>query len=246
MNIITKATPNKPKLLVYGLSGSGKSSLAAQLDKPLFIDVEGGLNFLDVARTETLDMWTDIVSVFIDLHKRKDEYLKQYHTIVIDSIDWLVRRVIEQASKTRYKDEKGVVHKNLEATLNKAGGGYGNGKQILENEIRSRLIPALQLLNNDGFGICLIAHADRKDVMESDGTSFERIVPKIETNTMNIFVEWVDNLFYLRKEADGKRVLVLESDDVVLAKNRLGVHGEVDLSVVSINDILTLKKGENE
>lgn len=242
MNIITKATPNKPKLMCYGIAGSGKSTLASQLDKPLFIDIEGGLNFLDVARTETLDLWTDIVKVFIDLHRQKDEYLKQYHTIVIDSIDWLVRRVIEQASKTRYKDDQGVVHKNLEATLNKAGGGYGNGKQMLENEIRSRLIPALQALNNDGFGICLIAHADRKDVMESDGTSFERIVPKIETNTMNIFVEWVDNLFYLRKEADGKRVLVLESDDVVLAKNRLGKTGTVDLSVTSINDVLTLEE----
>lgn len=242
MNIITKATPNKPKLLVYGLSGCGKSTLASQLDKPLFIDIEGGLNFLDVPRTETMEMYLDIVKLFIELHQKREEYLKNYHTIVIDSIDWLVRRVIEQASKTRYKDEHGTVHKNLEATLNKAGGGYGNGKQMLENEIRSRLIPALQMLNNDGFGICLIAHADRKDVMESDGTSFERIVPKIETNTMNIFVEWVDNLFYLRKESDGKRVLVLESDDVVLAKNRLGRHGEVDLSTTSINDVLTLEE----
>lgn len=246
MNIIKKATPNKPKLTLYGLSGSGKSTLAAQLDKPLFVDIEGGLNFMDVPRTETLDTYLDVINVFIDLLKKKDEYLKEYHTIVVDSIDWLVRRVIEQAAKTRYKDDQGVLHKNLEATLNKAGGGYGNGKQMLENEIRSRLLPALQALNNAGFGICLIAHADRKEMMEGDGTSFERIVPKIEVNTMNIFVEWVDNLFYLRKEADGKRVLVLESDDVVLAKNRLGVHGEVDLSVVSINDILTLKKGENE
>lgn len=222
----------------FVVHNSGKSTLASQLDKPLFIDIEGGLNFLDVARTETIELYLDVVKLFIELHQKREEYLKEYRTIVVDSIDWLVRRVIEQASKTRYKDDQGVVHKNLEATLNKAGGGYGNGKQMLENEIRSRLIPALQLLNNDGFGICLIAHADRKDVMESDGTSIERIVPKIETNTMNLFVEWVDNLFYIRKEADGKRVLVLESDDVVLAKNRLGRTGEVDLSTTSINDVL--------
>lgn len=242
MNILTKATPNKPKLVIYGLSGCGKSTLASQLDKPLFVDVEGGLNFLDVARTETLDTYLDVVNVFIELLKKKDEYLKQYHTIVVDSIDWLVRRVIEQAAKTRYKDEQGVLRKNLEATLNKAGGGYGNGKQMLENEIRSRLLPALQALNNAGFGICLIAHADRKEMMEGDGSSFERIVPKIEVNTMNIFVEWVDNLFYLRKEADGKRVLVVESDDTVLAKNRLGLTGEFDLIVTNINNILGGKK----
>lgn len=242
MNILTKATPNKPKLVIYGLSGCGKSTLASQLDKPLFVDVEGGLNFLDVARTETLDTYLDVVNVFIELLKKKDEYLKQYHTIVVDSIDWLVRHVIEQAAKTRYKDEQGVLRKNLEATLNKAGGGYGNGKQMLENEIRSRLLPALQALNNAGFGICLIAHADRKEMMEGDGSSFERIVPKIEVNTMNIFVEWVDNLFYLRKEADGKRVLVVESDDTVLAKNRLGLTGEFDLSLTNINDILGGKK----
>lgn len=242
MNIIKKATPTKPKLMIYGTAGSGKSTLASQLDKPLFIDIEGGLNFLDVARTETFDSYLDVVKAFKDILLHKDEYLKDYHTIVIDSIDWLVRRVIEQAAKTRYKDEQGVLHSNLDATLNKAGGGYGNGKQMLENEIRSRLIPALQALNNAGFGICLIAHADRKDIMESDGTSFERVTPKIEANTMNIFVEWIDNLFYLRKESDGRRILVLESDDTVLAKNRLNLHGEVDLTKIQIAEVLKLNQ----
>lgn len=246
MNIITKATPSKPKLMIYGLAGVGKSTLASQLDKPLFVDVEGGLNFMDVARTETVDVYLDVINIFIELLKNKDEYLKSYHTIVVDSIDWLVRRAVEQAAKTRYRDAQGVLRKNIEATLNKAGGGYGNGKQQLENEIRSRLLPALQALNNAGFGICLIAHADRKDMMESDGSNIERIVPKIDVNTMNVFVEWVDNLFYLRKDGDGRRVLVLESDDTVLAKNRLSKTGEVDLSTTSISDVLSKVKQVSE
>ena len=42
--IITGKTPTAPKVLIYGLPGVGKSTLAAKLKRPLFLDFEGGLN----------------------------------------------------------------------------------------------------------------------------------------------------------------------------------------------------------
>lgn len=244
MNIITKATPTKSKLMLYGLPGVGKSSLAATLPKPLFIDVEGGLNLIDAPRTETLSFWYDVAKVLTEVYKQRDEYLKQYQTIVIDSLDWLVRRFIEHSAKIRWKDETGTVHKDYNATLNGAGGGYGKGKQLLANEVWSKAIPLLQQLNNVGFGICLIAHAERKEMLEGDGTNYERIVPKIEPSSRDVFIEWVDSLFYIKKDSEGKRTLLLESDDIALAKNRLGRTGEVDLSTTSLNNVLQLKEGK--
>lgn len=231
MKVIKQITPTAPKLMLYSLPGVGKSTLAAKLKNPIFLDIEGGLNYIDCTRTEQITDLETFYSYLIELYRAKD---KEYDTIVIDSVDWLVRKIVETAA--------GIDSNNLDATLNKSNGGYGNGKQVLENHIRTKLLPTLVALNKKGYGICLIAHAERKDMMDADGVDTERITPKIDVNTMNVFVEWVDNVFYLKKDNNGDRVLVLDSDMIALAKNRLGLSGEVKLDEVDINELLTKKE----
>lgn len=235
MQVLKGQTLTAPKLMLYGLSGVGKSSLAAKLRKPIFLDFEGGLNYLGVDRSE---QYTDLEIFYRDLKElweKADKGNREYDTIVIDSVDWLVRKTVEKAA--------GIDKYNLTETLNRSNGGYGNGKQVLENHIRTKLLPFLVALNKQGYGICLIAHAERKDLMDADGVDIERLAPKIDVNTMNVFVEWCDDVFYL-KNLDGERYLVLEGDSNVLAKNRLGLTGEVKLTDVDINELLMPKKGD--
>lgn len=236
MQVIKQATPTAPKLMIYGLSGVGKSTLASKLKNPIFIDMEGGLNYMDVARTPTLTSYEAFFRTLGELYQAADSGKREYDTIVVDSVDWLVRKIVEQAA--------GINKKNLTETLNRSNGGYGNGKQVLENHIRTSLLPLLVHLNKQGYGICLIAHADRKVLMNAEGNDVEQITPKIDVNTMNVFVEWCDNVFYLKKDIAGERVLVLESDDSALAKNRLGLTGEVKLSDIDINKLLMPKGKE--
>lgn len=238
MKLITKATPTAPKLLIYGMPGSGKSTLASKLSKPVFVDLEGGLNYMDVPRTPTLSKFEDVYAVLLELYRDAKSDKREYDTIVIDSADWLVRKITEKAA--------GIDKAKLTETLNRSNGGYGNGKQVLENYIRTQLLPFLQGLNSLGYGICLIAHAERKIMMNAEGIDVEQITPKIDANTMNVFVEWADSVFYLKKEADGARTLLLESDDVALAKNRLSLTGEVKLDEVDINKLLTPKTATNK
>lgn len=230
MKVIKQATPTAPKLMIYGLSGVGKSTLASKLKNPIFIDMEGGLNYMNVDRTPTLTKVEEFYTVLAELYNTAKDGKREYDTIVVDSADWLVRKVVEKAA--------GIDKTKLDETLNRSNGGYGNGKQVLENHIRTKLLPMLVLLNKQGYGICLIAHADRKTLMSSEGNDAEQITPKIDVNTMNVFVEWCDNVFYLKKDIAGERILVLESDDVALAKNRLGLTGEVKLSETDINKLL--------
>lgn len=236
MQIVKGQTLTAPKLMLYGLSGVGKSSLAAKLKNPIFLDFEGGLNYLGVDRTAQYTDLEDFYKDLVELYRKAEAGKREYDTVVIDSVDWMVRKVVEKAA--------GISKVNLSETLNRSNGGYGNGKQVLENHIRTKLLPLLVLLNKMGYGICLVAHADRKDLMDADGIDTERIAPKIDVNTMNVFVEWVDNVFYL-KNINGERYLVLEGDSNVLAKNRLGLTGEVKLEDININKLL-MPEGEKE
>lgn len=240
--IIKEAQPHKQKSMVYGNPGVGKSTLASQMDKPLFIDMEGGLTNMDVPRTPTISLYANAVKVLVDIHYDKDKLLKEYHTIVIDSIDWLCRKAEEHASGVKTVVD-GKLVTDMTATLGKANGGYGNGGKQLDNHIRAELLPALDVLVADGFAICLIAHADQKDLLDSEGYRVTKLSPAIHERLMEPIVQWCDNVFYL-KNVNGERELVLEGTDMILAKNRLNKTGTVKLTDTTIQEILTPKKGE--
>lgn len=220
----------------FVVHNTGKSTLAAKLKRPLFLDFEGGLNYMDVARLPQIQSFDEFVNYLVFMNKSPKS--ENYDTLVIDSADWMVRKAIEKAA--------GIDRMHLTETLVKSNGGYGAGFEVYANYIRTQVLPALVDLNKKGYGICMIAHADKKKMMGADGIDFEQIAPKIDARTMNVFVEWVDNVFYLKKNDNGERVLLLDSDDVALAKNRLGKTGEVKLADIDINDLLTMqdKKGE--
>lgn len=227
MKILTEATPTSPKFMVYSLPGMGKTSLASKMKKSLIIDIEGGANYINTPRTEQVTSLDSFYEIMVELWKSP---VREYDYIVIDTVDWLVRLIVEKVA--------GINKQHLDETLNRSNGGYGNGKQILENHVRTRLLPMLVEMSKKGYGICLLAHADKKDMMDSDGTMLEQITPKIDPNTLNAFVEWCDAIFYLKKDMAGNRILQLDSDGTALAKNRTGMTGELSLNDVDINEIL--------
>lgn len=235
MEIVKGQDLTAPKLLIYGLAGVGKSSLASKLRKPLFLDFEGGLGAIGPDRTPQITDLDTFYEYLVELYRKAKAGKREYDTIVIDSADWMVRKVVEKAA--------GIDANNLTETLNKSNGGYGNGGQVLMNHIRTKLLPTLVALNKQGYGICLVAHAETKSLMDEDGVNTDRVAPKIDEKTMHVFVEWVDHVLYLKHVGD-ERYLVLESDANVLAKNRLGLTGQVKLSEIDINNLLETKKGD--
>lgn len=114
MEIIRGVTPTAPKVMIYGLSGVGKSVLSSKMSKPIFLDFEGGLNYIDCARTPQI---TDLETFYAYLAELYRSTEREFDTIVIDSVDWLVRKTVEKAA--------GISSKTLDETLNRSNGGYG-------------------------------------------------------------------------------------------------------------------------
>lgn len=221
MKIVTGKKLTAPTVMIYGLSGAGKSTLAATLTKPVFLDIEGGLKYIDVDKTEnTIGTADEFMRCLLELIQTPQ---REYNYIVIDSIDWLVKLFEAKVSGAGQGKTLEKLMESAALTLNKAQGGYGNGAQTLENYVRTVLIKVLKVLNDKGYGIIFIAHADRKTLLDADGTNIERLAPKMDIRSMNVFIEYVDNLFYIKRDDDGIRHLIVNPTDIITAKNRIGI-----------------------
>jgi hypothetical protein len=208
--IIVKPTPSAPKGIVYGPPGIGKTTFGATATDSLIIDCENGAGAIQSNRTPYLSTWPEI-SQWLTAIEREDH---PYQTLVIDSIDWLLRRVEEQVAGSAGK---------LDQTLNRSHGGYGNGKQVMKNHVYQVLLPQLDRIVNRGIAVILLAHAKRSEITDVDGITTEKTTAELPDGYLNVFVEWSDFVCLARMDGDGNRVLVTRETPRALAKNRYGM-----------------------
>jgi len=212
--LIRGKTPTMPKGIICGSPGCGKTTFGASAPGHILIDCENGANATSATRTPYLETWPEMADVIDSLLNEKHDY----KIVVIDTIDWMVRRLEEQVSGC--KD-------NSEQTLNRSHGGYGNGKQVLKNEIYLNLLPKLDRLVCKNIGVILLAHASRQEITDADGVTVEKTVPALPKEFLETFTEWSDFVCTVRRDRDGGRFLSTVEDDRVLAKNRYGLPPQI-------------------
>ena len=72
-----------PRICIYGNHGIGKSTLAAQFPKPIFISTEDGIAQLDVTSFPKAGHVNDVVGAIKTLIKEEHDF----KTVVVDSVD---------------------------------------------------------------------------------------------------------------------------------------------------------------
>ena len=197
MSLIRKSTdlalPNAIKMMIYAQAGTGKTTLSLSAPKPLLLDFDGGVNRINLAHLEGIDIvqvteWAEIKQLLSSPHE-----LAPYMSIVVDTVGKLLDFIITYKCgqrQPRVQDWSGI-----------------NAEFLWFSK-------QLAALNKH---IIFIAHRDTRK--EGDRTVF---IPLLREKTYNTIVTDLDLLGYLEMVSDKgvqKRILTFDPTDRSEGKN---------------------------
>ena len=233
LNITSGRVARPQKLVLYGVEGIGKTSLAAQTPDPLFIDTEGGTAHLDVRRLQKPQSWSELVSLINEVAATPEVC----RTLVIDTADWAEQMAIDHICQ-KYKQP------GLESF------GYGKGYTFLAEEF-SRMLACCDEVILSGMNVVITAHArQRREELPDETGGFDVWGLKLSKQCAPLLKEWPDALLFINyktfvvatdtnshKAQGGKRVIYTTHSPVWDAKNRHSLPEELDLCYASIAPI---------
>lgn len=221
---------NAPRRIVlYGVSGIGKSTWAASAPSPVFIATEDGLADLGAARFPVCRSFDEVMERFQQLY----EGVHEFATLAVDSLDWLERLIWAEVCKL-----KSVEH--IEEI------GYAKGYQFALDYWRRFLAGCDALRDERRMTVILIAHSQIARFEDPERESYDRFLPKLHKSASSLVLEWAqDVLFatyktYTKKEGEGfrerrigqgngERIVRTTERPAHVAKNRLGLPEELPL-----------------
>lgn len=179
LQILTGRIARPQKAVIFGPEGIGKSTLAAQFPAPVFLDTEGGTHHLDVARLPAPKSWADVVSAIAALATEAHDF----KTLVLDTVDWLEKLLIEHVCKTANK-----------ASIEDFG--YGKGYVVLAEEF-TKFLASLEPLLRRGIHVVFLAHTRIVKFEQPDAAgAYDRYELKLSKQVGPLVKEWCDLLLF--------------------------------------------------
>ena len=168
-----------PRIILYGTHGVGKSTFAAQSDKPVFIQTEEGLDALNVTAFPLSKSYGDVMEALDSLCSEDHDF----GTVVLDSADWMEQLIFKQVA---------VNHKinNIEDM------GYGKGYTFAVDLWRN-VMEGFDLLRNEkNMQVIFLAHTQIKRYDDPLVDSYDRYMLDLHKGGAAIISEWCDLLMF--------------------------------------------------
>jgi len=222
--------PRPRRLMLYGVHGVGKSSMAAMAPRPIFVQTEDGLGDIECEKFPLATTYADVLAALSELYAEEHEY----RTVVVDSLDWLERLIWAEVCRRR-----GV--ENIEDI------GYARGYAFSLSQWREVLEGLDALRNERGMTIILIAHARIERFENPETESYDRYVPRLHKLASALVQEWCDDVLFAtyrvhtrkvdesfgrakhRGIGTGQRIVRTSERPAHVAKNRLNLPDEFPL-----------------
>lgn len=239
MEVISGKIEKPKKVVLYGPEGIGKSSLASQFPKPIFIDTEGSTTELTVDRLKKPSSWTEL-NQQVDWVKGQ---IGRFETLIIDTIDWAESLCVDHVCAKHNK--KGI-----------EDFGYGNGYVYTKEEFGRFLNKLIDVIDT-GINVVLTAHSqivkfEQPDEMGAYDRYQLKLGKKTSSQTAPLVKEWADIMLFLNyktfsvaaddkgrkhKAQGGVRTMYTTHHPAWDAKNRHGLPDELPMDYSHIAHI---------
>lgn len=190
---VKAGVPRGEKILPYGESGIGKSTLASMLPNPVIIDLDNGCAKLVHPKTsEPLsNRIIPGVATFADVRSvLQSDCYGGYGTLVVDNATVLETLAVQHVIETVSSGSNGKA-RNIESY------GYGKGYRHLYDAM-NLILQDFNIVLNKGVNVCLLAQSSAKTVANPDGEDYLREGPRLYNGKNNsvedLFCEWADHL----------------------------------------------------
>ncbi len=241
MEIIAGIIYRALRIVLYGLEGVGKSTLASFFPDPVFIDLENGTDNLNVKRLRKPADWQALIKMILQVALEKP-----CKTLVIDTIGRAEAMCISYICSKYGKS-------GIEQF------GYGQGYIYLREEFEN-LIVALDKCVDAGINVLLIGHSQiRKFEQPDEMGAYDRHELKLTKHVAPRVKEWTDTLLFCTykthavkttsgtyKGTGGQRVIYTQHSPVYDAKNRQGLPPEIPMDYRYIQHIFTSGKSQRD
>lgn len=246
MELISGYLEKAQKIVIYGVEGIGKTTLASKFPNPLFIDTEDSTAKMNVHRTKKPTSWAMLLDQIKEIIQQ-DGVIggMQFSTLIIDTADWAERLCAENVCTTRGKN-------GIEDF------GYGNGYVYVEEEWGKFLNLLQDVIDVAKLNVVLNAHSIiRKFELPNEMGSYDKYEMKLgkktTARTAPLTKEWADMVFFLNyktysvsvddkgkkhKAQGGQRVMYTTHHPCWDAKNRDGLPEELPLDYAGIAHVI--------
>lgn len=178
--------------LIYGAPGIGKSTLASEFGKVLFLELEPGLSFLEVIKLP-VGNWIEFCNIVNLLVKDKGQ---SYDAICIDTGD-----VLSKLCSDHTNAKLGVIHESQ--------GEYGLGWSVAKNEL-AKWVNKLAAIPDTG--LLIISHSVEVEIKSRNAT-YTKSIPTMDKKGREVFLNLADLVLFADFEdtEDGSERRVLRT-----------------------------------
>lgn len=188
-SVPVKTTVNRSmrgkSIALVGHSKSGKSTVASQAPKPIFLCTENGTEAITGITPIPIASWSDFKQAVNQLCTEKAR--EQFDTVVIDTYTNLIL-LLDKYTGSKLSTQKTAFDFGSEAD-------YGKGTKAMRNELGIQL----QKLVNQGYLLINIIHAEDKTDFN---TGKEYVGTSLSNSLYGVAEKFVDQIVYLKRDVD--------------------------------------------